>query len=85
MVHFPREDLLSFGSLKRSMSRQDVVENSTQAQVESEPGRGPSAADFRALTADRSILISSACESLSETACESDLARRPRWRCEYQP
>ncbi len=27
------------------------------ARVESEPGRGPSAADFWALTADRSILI----------------------------
>ncbi len=55
------------------------------AHVDSEPGRGPSAADLWAFTADRSIVISSAFESLSETASESDSARRPRWRCEYQP
>jgi hypothetical protein len=53
--------------------------------VESEPGRGPYAADFWTLTADRSIVISSAFESLSETAADCDLARRPHWRCKYQP
>jgi hypothetical protein len=49
------------------------------AQVEREPARGPSAADFWAFTADRSIVISSTFGSLSETAADCDLARRPRY------
>ncbi len=54
------------------------------AQVESEPARRPSPADFWALTADGSIVISSTFKSLSETAADCDLARRPRCRCEYR-